>query len=197
MAIDEKSIEASMPLFFWGGGLSIFVLRSKRMDMLKGITWGQFSSFLLVVAVVYYLYVLLTYYRSEASGWIRRKGGDRNNSRPGAAGDRIDGAPGDPGDQAAAGQAELFEQEAPAGGGDEGFQQMQRTIAVLRQVIMQGIESKLDRGNLLDHIKEVLKENRQLRKTEYAETINNFLIRVCSSELALELGEAELGELWK
>lgn len=55
----------------------------------------------------------------------------------------------------------------------------------------------MDRANLLDHIKEVLREHRQLRKTEYAETINNFLIRVCSSELALELGEAELVELWK
>lgn len=165
------------------------------MDMLKGITWGQFSIFLLVVAVVYYLYVLLTYYRAELMGWIRRKGRGDKRTQPVATGDRIDGARGEPEPEAAGSQAELFEEAQ--GQGDAGFQQMQHAIGVIRQVIRQGIEHKMDRGNLLDHIHEVLKENRQLRKTEYAETINNFLIRVCSSELSLELGEVELAELWK
>ena len=68
---------------------------------------------------------------------------------------------------------------------------------MIRHVIAQGIESKLDRENLLDHIREVLSEYRQLRKTEYAETINQFLIRVCSSELSMEVAEQELAALWK
>jgi len=42
--------------------------------MLKGITWGQFSSFILVVAGVYYLYVFAVYYKAGALGAIRRKG---------------------------------------------------------------------------------------------------------------------------
>jgi|SRR6185437_11279752 len=180
-----------MPLFFCGGGLPIFVLRSKQMDMLNGITLGQFSVFIMVVVCIYYLYVLLTYYRAEVLGWLTRKGG--NDKKGGEAAGNKQGPSGEPE------PGELFGQKGHdiASSGEERFQQMQRAIAVLRQVIMQGIENKLDRGNLLDHIHEVLKEHRQLQKTEYAETINNFLIRVCSSELGLELGEAELAELWK
>jgi len=156
--------------------------------MLKGITWGQFLIFMGMVVGAYYMYVFLTYYWAEARGWLRQKAGTDKDNGP---------VSGEPELKATESQAELFEPNGPANGQDAQFQVMQRVIALLRQVIMQGIENKLDRGNLLDHIHEVLKENRQLRKTEYAETINNFLIRVCSSELALELGEAELAELWK
>jgi len=67
-------IEALMPLFFCAGRFSIFVLRLKRTDMLKGITWGQFSIFILVVAGVYYLYVVLAYYRAEALELLTRRG---------------------------------------------------------------------------------------------------------------------------
>ncbi|MDO6431560.1 hypothetical protein Q4E93_13225 [Flavitalea sp. BT771] len=74
---------------------------------------------------------------------------------------------------------------------------MERAIAVIRQLISQGIENKLDRENLLDHIREVLSDYRELRGTAYDQAINNFLVRVCSSEFSLMLGEGELAELWK
>lgn len=106
--------------------------------MLKGITWGQFSVFLLWVAVVYYLYVLLAYYRTEALGWIRRKGSGDKRTQPVATGDRIDGAAGEPEPEATGSQAELFEEEVQ-GQGDAGFQQMQHAIGVIRQMIRQGI----------------------------------------------------------
>ena len=173
--------------------------------MLNGITWGQFSIFLLIVTGGYYLYVVVGYYRAEVVGWLTRRG----RKKKGAVGQRVDkdGPTGGDGDnaglsrereaEAMANQPELFGKEGAVGGGDGQFQLMQRAIGVIRQVIAQGIESKLDRENLLDHIREVLGDCRQLRKTEYAETINNFLIRVCSAELSLELGEKELAGLWK
>ena len=165
------------------------------MDMLKGITWGQFSIFIMVVTGGYYLYVFFAYYRAEALTWLRGSGGERKvDVLKGADNNRgSDGST----PKAAAGQVELFKSGEPSGGGDERFQAMQRAIGVIRQVIAQGIENKLDRENLLDHIKEVLGSYRQLRQTEYAETINNFLIRVCAGELSLELGEGELAGLWK
>ena len=162
--------------------------------MLNGITWGQFSIFLLMVTGGYYLYVLVAYYKVQVLGWLTRKGGKKE--AVGKEGHNNKTA-GESESKAMAGQAELFGREGPEGGGDEKFRAMQRAIAVIRQVIAQGAESKLDRENLLDHIKEVLGNCRQLRKTEYAETINNFLIRVCSAEFSLELGERELAELWK
>lgn len=185
-----------MPLFFWGGGFFIFVLRSKRKDMLKGITWGQFSEFMLVVTGIYYLYVGLRYYRAELLGWVTGRGGrapgfsgvgDKGNNK---------GSPEGPAPKVPADQAELFEM-AGLGEGNQQFRQVQRAIGVIRQVITQGIENKLDRENLLDHIREVLVDYRKLRKTEYAVTINNYLIRVCASELSLELGEQDLAALWK
>jgi hypothetical protein len=81
--------------------------------------------------------------------------------------------------------------------GNDLFKMMQQAIGVVRVMISQGAENKLDRENLLDHLHEVLKGYRKLRGTEYAETINNFLVRVCSSELSLALGADDLAELWK
>ena len=184
-----------MSLFFCAGRFSIFVLRSKRMDMLKGISWGQFSIFILAVTGGYYLYVLLGYYRSETFGlltrWVGRK------KKPAGKDDSLDDGSGETEANRTASQVELFDKERPDTEGGEQFQQMQRAIATVRQVIEQGIENKLDRENLLDHIKEVLGDYRALRKTEYGETINNYLVRVCSSELSLELDERELAGLWK
>lgn len=165
--------------------------------MLKAITWGQFSEFMLAMTVIYYLYVGLRYYRAELLGWMMGKGRgasglpavDTNANSKEWKGEAAPKAPAD--------QAELFETTGPGEGGNEQFQQMQQAIRMIRQVMAQGIEHKLDRENLLDHIREVLGDYRKLRKTEYAETINNFLVRVCGAELSLELGEQELAALWK
>jgi hypothetical protein len=186
-----------VPLFFCPDLFSIFVLRSKRMDMLNAITWGQFSIFIMVVSGVYYLYVFVSYYGAEVFGRISGKRSASSDFDGIAKDSDNNGFRNEPDLEATANQAELFKSEGPNGGGDKQFQAMQRAIAVIRQVIAQGIENKLDRENLLDHIREVLGGFRQLRKTEYAETIDNFLIRVCSSELSLELGEGELAGLWK
>jgi len=165
--------------------------------MLKGITWGQFSVFMLVVTGFYYLYVALRYYRTEVLAWVAHRGGRASASSGRDEGGNNKDAQGELTPQAAAGRAEVFEKEGPGDGSNAQFQLMQRAIGVIRLVIAQGIENKLDRENLLDHIREVLGDYRQLRETEYAETISNFLVRECFSELSLELGEQELSALWK
>jgi hypothetical protein len=94
-------------------------------------------------------------------------------------------------------QAELFEQGDKMAEGNEMFKAMQHAIGVARELIAWAVQNKLDRENLLDHLHEALSKYRQLRGTDYAGTINNYLVRVCSSEFSLQLGEAELAELWK
>lgn len=163
--------------------------------MLNGISWGQFTIFILVVTGTYYLYVWVCYFKGEAFGWMSRKEGTPKGKHEDQKADNDVKPVGEPG--AATNQAELFEREGSGKGGNEQFQEMERAIAVIRQVIAQGIENKLDRENLLDHIREVLGDYRELRQTEYGETINNFLVRVCAGELSLELGEKELAGLWK
>ena len=177
-----------MPLFFCACPFSIFVLRSKRIDMLKGITWGQFSIFILVVTIIYYLYVYLRFFTADVGRWLSRKRIDSSGKNKTDKEGNM---------ESTSGQGELFKKEVPENGDDKLFALMQQAITTIRQLIAQGIENRLDRENLLDHIREVLRDYRQLKDTEYAETINNFLMRVCSSELSLELEEGEVAVLWR
>lgn len=42
-----------------------FVLEQNATDMLHSITWGQFGTALLPLAIIYYVYVLLKFYKHE------------------------------------------------------------------------------------------------------------------------------------
>jgi hypothetical protein len=177
--------------------LPIFVLRSKRNDMLKGITWGQYGVFIVLVTAGYYLYIGLRFWGAGIISSARRRKpgslylkGVPGRARGGVVGDESSAAPGSD-------QAELFEQTDRVAEGNEMFKAMQHAIGVVRELIAWAVENKLDRDNLLDHLHEALSKYRQLRGTDYAGTINNYLVRVCSSEFSLQLGEAELAELWK
>ncbi len=165
--------------------------------MLKGITWGQYSVFILLVTAAYYLYIGLRFWGSGiVSGFGRGKSGSIDlNRMPGRAreGKAATVSSAVPGSD----QAELFEQRDKVPEGNEMFKAMQHAIGVVRELIGWAVENKLDRENLLDHLHEALSKYRQLRGTDYAGTINNYLVRVCSSEFSLQLGEAELAELWK
>jgi hypothetical protein len=165
--------------------------------MLNGITWGQFTAFVLVTTGAYYLWVFVRFYAADIFGRMKYKALKASEDSAMGKGVSNKGSGEGVAPEAPGNQSGLLIREGSGGGGDEKFEQMQRAIGTIRQVIAQGIENKLDRENLLDHIREVMGDYRQLRKTEYAETINNFLIRVCQSELSLEIGEAELAELWK
>jgi hypothetical protein len=186
-----------MPLFFCRWMLPIFVLRSKRKDMLKGITWGQYSVFILLVTAGYYLYIGLRFWgKGIISGSGSRKSGSIYLKRvPGRAREGNEG--GGPSAVPGSDQAELFDEGDKVAAGNEMFKAMQHAIGVVRELIAWAVENKLDRENLLDHLHEALSKYRHLRGTDYAGTINNYLVRVCSSEFSLQLGEAELAELWK
>ncbi|HEV9036264.1 MAG TPA: hypothetical protein VGQ51_06590 [Puia sp.] len=183
--------------------------------MLKGITWVQFSIFILVAASLYYLYVAAVFYRAgvlrtrrkgePAPGQNTREETIRKENGAEEATTRLpaksqEEAPGRVGQGGMEGKAALprnvKEKEAVAAT-DDLPQLALKAIATIRQVIAQGTENKHDRQNVMDHIGEVLTDYRKLRRTEHAETINNFLIRVCASDLSLHLSEKELAELWK
>ena len=162
--------------------------------MLKGITWGQYGIFILLATATYYLYVVLRFWGAgiiSRSG--RRKSGAIDLKRVPGGGR----ASGDSSVAPGSDQVELFEQADKVAEGNEMFKAMQHAIGVVRELIAWAVQNKLDRENLLDHLHEALGKYRQLRGTDYAGTINNYLVRVCSSEFSLQLGEAELAELWK
>lgn len=164
--------------------------------MLKGISWGQFSIFLLVVTVGYYLYVLVAYYRADVlARFVGGRGGKRGQAGLDGAGGTgsLDGVGPHEGDTL----ADFREDTALTNSVNEPFRLTEQAIGVLRRVIKQTVDNKMDRENLLEHIKEVLSGYRQLRKTEYADAISNFLIRECLGELSMKLTEEDVNGLWK
>lgn len=165
--------------------------------MLNGITWGQFTICILLATAAYYVYVGFRFYGQEILGKVGRRkpgrGGLNGVQALVRAGKDQDGGVA----AAESDQAELFERSDKIAEGNELFKAMQHAIEVVRQIVAWAVENKVDRDNLLDHLHEVLSKYRQLKGTDYAGTINNYLIRVCSSEFSLQLGEAELAELWK
>src|SRR5580700_8005458 len=124
--------------------LFIFVLRSKRKDMLKGITWGQYSVFILLVTAGYYLYIGLRFWGSGiVSGFGRGKSGSKDlnklpgRAREGKAGSDSSAVPGSD-------QAELFEQAGNVAEGNEMFKAMQHAIGIVRELVAWAVQNKLD-----------------------------------------------------
>jgi len=185
-----------VPLFFCGCSFFIFVLQIKRTGMLKGISWWQFSIFITMMTGIYYLYVFIRFYGTEIMGKIM-KGGWKSKGPEWSASERGRERSEERTRPKTVDQTELFEKAGTDAGDNEQLQLMHRAIAVIRQVIAQGLVNKLDRENMMDHIKEVLGDYGGLCKTEYAEEINKFLVRVCAADLSLELGEEDLAALWK
>lgn len=166
--------------------------------MLQSISWVQFCTALLVAGVVYYLYVLGWYYRTEIFRLLSRKRREAA-SAPGRRELWVEPSAVVQAEAAArvGAQAGLFAEEVE--GPDrttEMFKVMDRVISLLKGVVSQAVTEGTERGELMEHIGEVLGEYGQLKGTPYEATINNYLVRTCSSNFSLVLGEEELEVLW-
>jgi hypothetical protein len=95
------------------------------------------------------------------------------------------------------GQPSLFRAE-PKGQGEtaELFKVMEKVIGLLKEVMSQGVAQHPTREELTDRIREVLGKYGQLKRTPYQVAVNNYIIRVCSSQFALVLDEDALDRLW-
>ena len=145
-------------------------------DMLGSISWGQFTVFMLALTAVYYAYVVGRYYRREVMEFLRGKGRADPQGPPGK------------------GQGELFVE--PGGDSKVLFKMMDEAVGHLKGIVAQGVASKMDRENLLDHMHQVLLRYGQLRGTPYEGAVNNFIARTLSSSFSLVLGETEVKSLW-
>jgi hypothetical protein len=155
--------------------------------MLSKISWSQFGTVVLAVLVVYYVFVLGKCYRKEIAGIFSGK-----KRAPKAAGAAAGGA-------ATAGASASASASAPVEAKDqvpELYKVMEKVIAQLKGVMDEGMVSRAGREELTDHIRGVLSGYRQLKKTPYQVSINNYLVRVCSAQFALSLDEGQLEALW-
>lgn len=154
-----------------------------------------------MAGVVYYVYVVGRFYRKEIISFLRGKRGAGQAPgkpvRPGAgkAGLPLAGPGGDvvPDPR----QPKLFQgTEEGAGAAPELFKVMEKVVGVLKSVVAQAVAGGTEKEELLDHIQEVLAGYGHLRGTPYQESINRFLMKTCSSNFSLVLGDMDLVDLW-
>lgn len=172
--------------------------------MLNTVTWGDFISAMLPLLVIYYLVVVLKYYRHEL---VAVFSGRREPSRAealAAAGaseaaveEQVKEAPVQP---------SLFDGQAgqlPGLSGNDQVQQspemfkvMAAVVAILKDIVAQGAAEGTDKEQLLTEIADVLSRYGQLKGTPYQGSINSFLARTCASNFSLVLEDPDLAALW-
>jgi len=204
---------------FGGAGYALLSCKQNARDMLRSISWGQFTEFMLMATGIYYFYVIARYYRKEITAFFFGSHGrapapdsgkvegkvvampelsagkegmsQRGNDLPGLS----QGNP--PGHLPEVEQADLFEaREGFPDQSSELFKAMDIVITLLKEVVSQGVADGINREELTDHIREVLASYHQLKQSPYQEAINSFLIRTCSTNFSLVLEGADLDVLW-
>jgi hypothetical protein len=164
--------------------------------MLQSISWFQFGSFLLVVGVAYYLYVLVRFYWKDIVSYFLGKN-RRSPVRQAPEGTAVLKSPRAAVTIGTEVQPVLSEGKDPLQDqSSELLMAKETVIMALREVVSQGKKVSASKEQLLEKIREVLAEYDQLKKTRYQSTVNDFLFRTCSSEYSLLLREEELEALW-
>jgi hypothetical protein len=176
--------------------------------MLQSISWARFGAVLFIGLVIYYGYVLLRFYGRELRALFGGGEAGLNGTRQGTEGMKVGsgvvegaagigaaesgtaggGASGVGVDQAPqrrdGGQGKIF----PEAAGEETpelFKVMEKVIVLLRQMVNEAA------------IRMVLLGYRQLMKTPYQVSINNFIARTCTTNFSLMLSDREIAELWE
>jgi len=171
--------------------------------MLHTTTWGDFFSFILPALIIYYIVVLLKYYRRELDAFFF---GVTDKSRAEAAAVARAMRVMQEDSQQPTVQPELFdgrdkglaglETVDHGGQSPELFKVMATVVAILKDVVTQGVAEKITKEQLLTQITDILTRYGQLKDTPYQASINSFLTRTCASNFSLVLEQGELATLW-
>jgi hypothetical protein len=161
--------------------------------MLGAISWTAFGEFILVGMALYYLWFIRRFYGTELGEWFGRDndGAGLLNNAGGAGGNkRGSGVGGEVEDEA-------DDDDHRDNTNDPQFKLMEGKVEIIGQIIEQGRDNEMDRENVLDHVRQVISETRELKGTKYERIINSYIRRVWSGEMGTTLEEDEVADLWK
>ncbi|MDR3712386.1 MAG: hypothetical protein P4L51_06195 [Puia sp.] len=185
--------------------------------MLKSISWLHFLEFVLIGTAIYYCWYFLKFYGQELQNWVKGRRPDQEGSSRGAivkdmsVQDRAAEVVGPSSTgQAAAGEAgntlagaapgrqipAATEKSVSAADTPELFKVMEKLLDLLKSIVQEATENELGREELLDRFYQTINGFHHLKKTPYEVAINNYLIRACSTNFAMQLTEEELKSLW-
>lgn len=201
--------------FFFALPFRSFVGQSNAGSMLQSISWARFGAGVFIGLVIYYGYVLLRFYGRELSALLGRGEVSSNGIRQGTEVTKVgsgfvEGSGGSGAAEASAargvvgqapqrmegGQGTMFP-EAAVGETPELFKVAEKVIVLLRQMVNDAAATGVRREELEDRIRMLLSGYRQLVKTPYQVSINNFIARTCTTNFSLMLSDREIGELWE
>lgn len=134
----------------------------------------------------YYVVVLAKYYRNEIRDLIMGK-----KRRP-----KAPDTGGGPAEEGGPGQGDLFGDKLSQEQVPELYKVMEKVIGQLKGVMDSAVIYKMNKDELTDHLQAVLGNYRQLKKTPYQVSINNYLTRICASQFSLALDERKLESMW-
>jgi len=170
--------------------------------MLYTTTWRDFFSIILPLLIIYYMVVLLKYYRHELLVYFFEKREPLTAEEETAAlarviKEQLGHLPAQPSlfDEQKERLAEW--QEGDQGGqSPELFKVMATVVAILKDMVAQGVAEKTDKEKLLTQTADILARYGQLKNTPYQASINSFLTRTCASNFSLVLEQGDLAALW-
>jgi hypothetical protein len=183
-----------------GRGRRIFVKQTNAPIMLNTISWLQFGLGLLTGLVLYYAFVLLSFYGKELKQFLQRRKDDPSPRTDSS----VQGQPsgGDAASRQAASssmgraQPNLFPPEGATRDKPELFRVMEKVIALLRAVVEEGSATGITRDELLQRFRQVLSAYGHLKKTPYEVAINNYLQRTCTTHFSVMISDPDLAGLW-
>jgi hypothetical protein len=139
--------------------------------MLSKISWSEYITGMLVLLFVYYLFVILKYYRTElkdfASGKLRKKRHQRVEEPV----------------------SDFYEEEGT-------FEALEMIVNDLRYSILERIGKGADRQELLSQMKARLSDYEGMRKPAFRVAINNYIIQHAQEICGVVFSEEELEAEW-
>lgn len=138
--------------------------------MLKNITWSEYMICMLVLLFVFYLFVILRYYRAELKQFLSSKG-----KEPSEIG---------------------YEPEAADDYPDDSFEALEMLVNDLRHAVLERAGIGVDKQMLLSQLKDRLKDFDGMRRQAYRIAINNYIIQHAKEICGVVFSEEELEAEW-
>lgn len=138
--------------------------------MLKNITWSEYIICMLVLLFVFYLFVILRYYRAELKQFLSGK--DKQPTETD------------------------YEPEIKDDYPDDSFEALEMLVNDLRHAVLERAGIGVDKQTLLSQLKERLKDFDGMRRPAYRIAINNYIIGHAKEICGVVFSEEELEAEW-
>ena len=150
--------------------------------MLSNITWTEFFAGTLLLAAIYYLYVMIRFYPGEIKSFLNRRKVQDNHTTFMAPEPVVENPA----------EAKIAIESA-----DSDLDDVEELVAQVVSTIAESATRKLDDTELKWAIELVLGSKPMLKESPYRSSINALIVSECAKNGTVTLSEKEVDMLWK